>query len=182
MANLGGAFDATSVEPSAPMEVIPAGEYVAEIINSEMKPTKNGQGEYLALEFVITDGPFQNRHLFSNLNLKNANAQAAEIAARDLSAICHAIGKLQVLDSDDLHHHRMIITVKVRPAGPDKTGVVRDAQNEIRGFKSLSAAKGVNRAPVANRSEALAVTSEPSAAVAAAVAPKSNAPWRRPPT
>jgi len=50
MANLNG-FNAHSVEPMADFEPIPAGKYVAVITDSEMKPTKSGNGSYLELTF-----------------------------------------------------------------------------------------------------------------------------------
>ena len=56
MANLSG-FDANQVEPSADFEPIPAGKYLATIVESEMKPTKSGTGNYLQLTFEILEGP-----------------------------------------------------------------------------------------------------------------------------
>ena len=40
MAALNQAFDASSVEPAAPFDVIPAGKYLAQIVNSEMRDTR----------------------------------------------------------------------------------------------------------------------------------------------
>ncbi len=55
------------------------------------------------------------RKLFDRLNLVNANAQTVEIAQRTLSAICHATGRLQVQDSEDLHLIPMLADVTVKP-------------------------------------------------------------------
>ena len=41
-------FDANQVEPTSGKDPIPAGKYVASISASEMKPTKNGNGQYVA--------------------------------------------------------------------------------------------------------------------------------------
>lgn len=170
MAQLGKTFDANSVEPSAPMEVIPAGKYVVQIIASEMKETKSGSGEYLNLEMEILEGAMAKRHLFDRLNLINPNTQAAEIAERTLSAICHAVGQLQVSDSEQLHFKPMMVDVRVKPAGPDKGGVMRDAQNEIRGYSPVT---GARPAPQVSTAPAKA-TPAPAPAPAA-----STAPWRR---
>ncbi len=43
MASLNGTFDASGVEPAAPMELLPPGRYVAQIVQSEMQPTKAGE-------------------------------------------------------------------------------------------------------------------------------------------
>lgn len=168
MANLGMTFDATQVEPSAGFEVIPAGKYHVQIVNSEMRPTKAGNGEMLWLEMTIIDGPHANKRLFDRLNLVNPNQQAVEIAQRTLSAICHATGQMSVSDSEQLHHRSMIANVKVRPAGPDKSGTHREAQNEIGGYEPMSGHR-----PVAQ-------SGAPAPAVVAAAATKSaTPPWRR---
>lgn len=167
MANLGMTFDATQVEPSAGFEVIPAGKYHVQIVNSEMRPTKAGNGEMLWLEMSIIDGPHANKRLFDRLNLVNPNSQAVEIAQRTLSAICHATGQMSVSDSEQLHHRSMIANVKVRPAGPDKSGTHREAQNEIGGYEPMSGHR-----PVAQVTTAAPV-------VAAAAAKPATPPWRR---
>jgi hypothetical protein len=38
-AKLRGTFDASSVEPNAPLEPLPPGEYIAQIVQSEMRVT-----------------------------------------------------------------------------------------------------------------------------------------------
>ena len=141
MANLGN-FDATTVEPSAPRDFtpIPAGKYAMQIVASEMKLTNDGGGQYLSLEHEVIDGEHKGRKLWNNLNLKNPNPTTVEIAQRELSAICHATGKLHVADSEDLHFIPMLVTVRYKPAGPDKNGVHREAKNEIKGYEPMSGA------------------------------------------
>lgn len=112
MANLGATFDATSVAPADDFTPLPAGDYRAMIIDSEMKPTKDGTGQYLAITMQVIDGQFQGRLIWDRLNLINRNPKAAEIAQRTLSAICHAVGVLQVQDSTQLHNRPMIVRVK----------------------------------------------------------------------
>ena len=62
MANLHG-FDANQVDPASNFDPLPAGKYLAAIIESEMKPTKAGTGNYLALTFQVLDGPHKGRML-----------------------------------------------------------------------------------------------------------------------
>ena len=176
MASLGGTFDATNVEPSAPIEILPPGKYPVQIIKSEMKNTKAGTGQLLALEMEIIDGPSKGRKLWENLNLVNSNPQAQEIAQRTLSAICHAVGRLQVSDSEELHFKPMIASVEVEPEGPDKNGVHRKARNSIKGF---SAASGATAAP-AFQPQQRQVNNPPPQAQAAARPATAAPPWRRP--
>ena len=135
MANLGQTFDSNTVEPAVPFEVVPTGKYPVHIVNSEMKETKGGDGKFLWMELEILDGQHKGRKLFDRLNLINSNQQAVEIAQRTLSAICQATGQVQISDSQQLHGRAMLASVRVRPAGPDKNGIMRDAQNEIRGYE-----------------------------------------------
>ena len=89
MAKLGTTFDASSVDPTMPFEVLPPGRYLVQIVTSEMRPTKDGAGQYLWLELDVLEGECQGRKLFDRLNLVNPNPTAVEIAQRTLSAICH---------------------------------------------------------------------------------------------
>jgi hypothetical protein len=113
MANLGATFDATAVEPAAGRAALPAGEYLAAIAKSGVGPTKAGNGTKAELEFEVLDGAHKGRRFWVTLNLKNPNAQAQEIALRELSAICHAVGKLRVTDTDELHSIPMKVTLAI---------------------------------------------------------------------
>lgn len=137
-------FDATNVQPSTGTgDPIPAGWYNAAIDESEMKPTKGGDGAYLTMRFNILDGQFANRKVFTLLNVKNNNAQAVEIAYKDLSAICHAVGVMQVQDSQQLHGKPLKIRVSVSPATAEY-----EARNNIKAFKNINEQVG-NTAPAA---------------------------------
>ena len=103
MADLSG-FDATQVEPAASFEPVPAGKYLATIVESEMKSTKSGTGNYLQLTFEIREGPHQGRVLWSRLNLQNPNPTTVQIAQAELSSICRATGVLTPSDSVELHN------------------------------------------------------------------------------
>lgn len=113
MAQLGASFDATQVDPAGDRSVLPAGEYLAAIVKSEKRDSKSGGGSYINLEYEVMDGPAKGRRFWSMLNLWNSNAQAVEIAQRELSAICHACGKLRVADTEDLHAIPMLVKIKV---------------------------------------------------------------------
>jgi len=134
MANLNG-FNAATVEPSQDFEPIPAGNYLAVITESEMKPTKNGGGQYLQLAFQILDGSHKGRFVWSRLNLHNANPTTVQIARQELSAICRAVGVMAPNDSVELHNIPMVITVKLKKR--DDTG---EMTNEVRGYARREAA------------------------------------------
>jgi hypothetical protein len=174
VANLGGTFDATQVQPNQPFEVIPPGKYVVQIVASEMKPTRDGNGQYLWFEMDIIDGEFASRKLWDRLNLVNHNQQAVEIAQRTLSAICHATGQLHVEDSEALHFKPMIATVKVRPSRTEN-GKTFDASNEIRGYEPTTGSV----AQAQQASLPMQAAAKPNTVKPAGAAP-AVPPWRKP--
>lgn len=131
-------FDANAIQPDTSFEPIPAGWYNAVIDESEMKPTRDGSGAYLALRFNIIDGQYAGRKVFTRLNLRNQNPVAQDIAQKQLSTICHAVNVLNVQDSSQLHALPMQIRVKVTN---DPTGQY-DPSNEISGYKAVGLGNG----------------------------------------
>lgn len=131
----GNVFDASNIDPTPRFDPLPAGDYNVIITASEMKVTKDGTGEYLELTLEVQDGEFAGRKLFDRLNLNNPNRKAVEIAQRQLAQICHAVGVLQVTDSEQLHFRPLVAIVKVRPADGQY-----DAANEIKGYKAAAGA------------------------------------------
>ncbi|MBF0160022.1 MAG: DUF669 domain-containing protein [Magnetococcales bacterium] len=127
MAQLGGTFDASQIDPNQPYEALPPGDYRVHITSSELRPTKAGTGQYLWLEMEILEGSLAGRKTCDRLNLVNPNQQAVEMAQRTLSSICHAVGNLQITDSEDLHFKPMLI----------KLTVGKEGYNEVRGYKPI---------------------------------------------
>jgi hypothetical protein len=153
MARFDTSFDATSVEPTTAQELLPAGKYRAQIVESEMRVTKNGMGQFLWLMLDILEGEHKGRKIFDQLNLVNPNPTTVEIAQRTLSAICHATGKMHVSDSEELHLIPMTIQVKVRPPknGYGESNAVAylppDRAAAARAAKPASAAPATPAAP-----------------------------------
>lgn len=132
-----GAFDANTVEPSKGFDVMPAGDYDAVIVASELKETQTGGGKYLKLELQILNGEFQNRKVWDNLNLVNngSNKEKTEQIARGtLSAICRAVNVLTPKDSSELHNKPLKI----------KLAIEKDQQygdkNVVKAYKPRTAA------------------------------------------
>ena len=153
MARFDTAFDATGIEPTTGYDVLPAGKYRAQIVESEMRVTRNGMGQFLWLMLDIIEGQYQGRKLFDQLNLVNSNPQTVEIAQRTLSAICHATAKMHVSDSEEVHLIPMTIQVKIRPPknGYGESNAVAylppDRAAAARAAKPASAAPATPAAP-----------------------------------
>ena len=179
MAQFDTAFDASSVDPPTAYEVLPAGRYQVQIVQSELRVTRDGTGQYLWLMMDILEGAYQGRKVFDQLNLVNRSAQTVEIAQRTLSAICHATGRMQVSDSEDLHLIPMTITVTVEPP---RNGY--GERNRIRYLTPEVAAKAKGKPATAPSRSQRPATSAPAAppAPAATATPTprpGSAPWKR---
>lgn len=155
-----GHFDATQVAPAEEIGTIPVGEYTMQIVDSDLKPTKNNNGHYAELEFEVIEGQYKGRKVWMRLNLDNPSPKAVEIAQRELSAICHAIGKLQVTDTQELHYKPMVCRVDIEQSQgyADK--------NVIKAYKALAGGAAGN---------APAQQSAPTTAPSSGSAP----PWQR---
>jgi len=137
-------FNAEEVQPQGSFDPIPAGWYTCMITESEMKPTKTGTGEYLQLRLDVIEGEHQGRVVFDRLNLVNDNQTAVEIAQRQLSAICRAVGVMQPNDSGDLHDKPIRVKVAIRPASGGY-----DASNEVKAYAEKEGGGTSKPAPAA---------------------------------
>jgi ribosomal protein S28E/S33 len=177
MAFLGETFDATSVEPAQPRDNLPPGNYTAQVIESVMKETAKG-GQMLQLTLEIIDGPSKGRRVWDNLNIKNPNPTAQEIALRTLSAICLAIGKQHISDSEEIHFLPMTITVAVEVDNRDKE-LPPDEQRRRNVVKGYAAPRG--DAPVAKAPSSFSSRQAPPPSTPRPAAPVAGGvpPWRK---
>jgi len=133
MAQLFAQFDATTVAPQDSFDCLPAGVYIAQATDSEIKPLKSGKGNSLNFTFTVLDGQFSGRKVFARLNIQHENKTAEDIAQKQLSQLCHAAGVLKVSDSAQLHGKPVKIKVSIRK---DDSGQYGD-QNEIKAFEAI---------------------------------------------
>lgn len=110
-------FDASAFDGvEAPQEntILPQGEYQMQIVQSELRTTKAGTGQYLWLEFDIVNGPCApGRKFWDRLNIENPNEQTKKIALSQLLAICKAAGfAFPPADSQELHFKPIKVVIK----------------------------------------------------------------------
>ena len=111
MAQLIQAFNAQQYDPTQGGGNLPVGRHPSIIESSEVKANKANDGGYLQLNVKLIDGPQTGTTGAYRLNLYHSNPQTAEIAHRQLSAICHCVGVFNVQDSGQLHNIPFIIEV-----------------------------------------------------------------------
>lgn len=175
MASLQG-FDASQVPEQQEFAALPEGQYVVIATASEMKPTKNGQGQFLQFTFEVLDGPQKGRKLWARLNLMNPNQTAVDIAQRELGAICRAVGVIKPNDSAELHNRPLMVTVAVEVDDRKRES------NVIKKYEAVNVAGGM-QPPAAAQPAAAPWGAQQSAAAqpAAAAAPAAGgAPWSAP--
>lgn len=167
MAFLGQTFDANELPQGngGNYDPLPPGWYNANITAAELKPTKDGSGQYIKVRYDITGPTHQGRVVFGNLNIKNASAKAEEIGRMELGNLMRAIGLAKVTDTDQLIGGSLSIKLDVRAATEQYA-----AQNEVKGFKAITGSAPTFAAPAAS----------PAAAAPAAAAPARAAPpWAK---
>jgi hypothetical protein len=134
-------------------EVVPAGWYVAQITDAEVKQTKSGTGEYIKIRYDIQGPTSQGRVVFGNLNVKNANPAAEKIGRQQLGDIMRSVGLSAVTDTDQLLGTTMQIKIDIRESeqyGPS---------NEVKAWKALAA--GMAPAPAVKPPASNAKTAPP---------------------
>lgn len=72
---------------AAPTMIIPKGEYVGQVSESDYKPTKKGDGHYIMLTWKIVDGPYKDRTLTDFINVDNPNKLCRDIGNAAFAAI-----------------------------------------------------------------------------------------------
>lgn len=159
MAQLGRSFDFSAVDTTDNFEPLPAGDYVVEVVDSSVKQTRAGDGEYIALQLRVVDGQYENRRVFTNINTVSPKADTQAIGEKLLAQLCTAVGLPHALDDTaDLHSIPVRASLKIEP---EKNGY--PARNNVRAFKPAGSAP----TPVAARPQ---VQAEPQ---------KPAAPWKR---
>jgi len=125
----------TEETESISFDPIPAGNYEAQIVNSDLKVTKDGTGEYIALTWEVLDPEYAGRRIFDNLNIINKNEKAVAIAKSKLKQICEAMELAEFVDTQELHGQPVRIVVGIKPASGGY-----DAQNNIKKVLSFDSA------------------------------------------
>lgn len=110
---------------------LPAGWYTATITDAEVRDTKAGTGQYIAVRYDITGPSHEGRVVFGNLNISNPNPKAEEIGRQQLGQLMRAIGVESLKDSDQLIGGSLAIKLAIR-----KSEEYGDS-NDVKGFKAL---------------------------------------------
>ena len=174
MVQIAGFYD-ENAEPSGDFSPIPAGQYVAEIVDSEIvNVSKNddSKGTALKLTWEIAEGELTGRLVWQRLSMwYNGNDKVVQIANQQFAAIRQACGKGVVQDTSELHFIpcRIMVKLKTDPSGQYAPN------NEVGSVSALDS--GTAFAGAANAGVTHAAPARP----AAPPPGKTGAlPWKRP--
>ncbi len=167
MAQLGNTFIASEIPEGSDYSPLPVGDYRVEIVASELRATKAGDGQYLLLEMQILDGDYSGRRIWDRLNLWNNNPTTVEIAQRTLASICRAVGVPSINDSEELHLRPFVA----------KARMTKNKQGEMQNLWSYRGEGDETSAPPARAAQANQTAS--SRPAPAAQAKPSGKPWER---
>ena len=171
-------FNAQDYDPNTGAgDVFESGEYAFQIVSSATKATKAGTGTMLVFELACVEPEQKGKRFTIRLNVANPNAQAVEIAMKDLSAICHVTGQLHITDTQQLHGKPFRIRLEKAPRADDPT---KDG-NEVRAYLDMNgnppaAGGATGGAPAAPTAPAAPVAPAAPAPVAPTAAPAAPAP------
>lgn len=180
MANIAGSYD-PNAEPNGDFSPIPAGNYRAKIIESEIEAIskRSDKGRCLKLTWQVETGAYDGRLVWQRLNMWAADMgpntdKVITIANSQFASIRTATGKLAPQDSSELHHIPCEIYVGLTKTTPEYP----TPQNEV---KSVKAIGGAPAAAAPAPRTAPATRQAPGRTVPAASKPANSggsAPWR----
>jgi hypothetical protein len=92
-------FNSSGFSADASRDPLPAGVYVARILEASFTPLKSGNGHGVNITYEVIEGQHSKRRVWSSLNVIHSNPEAQRIAQSDLKKLCNACGGLTVTDA-----------------------------------------------------------------------------------
>jgi hypothetical protein len=169
-------FDDRTVAASTGVpEPVPPGEYMLQVDQCELVPTKDGTGMMLKCILVVVAGEFEGRKLFPQFNVRNKSAQAQTIGIGELKALALACGvdwEIARTDTDALLYKPFRANIGFEKEQINQvTGLPYPPRNRV--LKYIPAGNAAPAAPAAKP-----VASAP-AASARPAAPQGGLPWKK---
>jgi hypothetical protein len=130
-------FDAVShvAAPAPSREPLPRGMYQVIVIESAIKPTQAGTGEFIELTLQVVDGEFAGRRVWDRLNVSNPNKTAEDIAKRQLQELCLAVGVSTLNETEQLHDVPVLAEIDL-----DRKD---QSRNRVMGYQAVGGAKPI---------------------------------------
>jgi|SRR6516162_3917030 hypothetical protein len=171
-------FDPEQQEGGSRFQVVPAGDYTAEIIDAVISQPKSRDGHMLTLIWKISDGDYEGRQIFQQLCYQHSNPTTQDIARRNLKDICIALAiNQQVTDPEVFKFKPARVRIGI---ASDKYGQFDD-QNKIKRVRPLSDAESESSAPSPKPTTQPKPTPTAKPATKPTTAGPGAAPWKKQP-
>ena len=162
-------FDPETQEGNS-WELLPASEYVAQVVEASIQQPHSGDGYYLALTWKIIAGDYEGRQVWQRITYLHSSEQAQTIGRKMLKDLCVATGVAERVDDASVF---LFKPVRIRLGiERDKQGVYPD-KNRVSRILPLEAKSEEPEQPA----KPVAATKVASAAKAPKPAPAGSAPW-----
>ena len=137
--NTGLDFNASEHEPARAIDILPNGWYNAEITDAEVLACKGvGNNERVSIEYTVIDGDHKGRKVWDSINHNHSKAQTQEIGQRELSAVCHATGVMQLSSAAGGVAQFVGKMLQIKVGTGKTTAAYPDPKNEVKGRKALA--------------------------------------------
>jgi hypothetical protein len=162
-------------------DVLPKGEYVAQVIEVSVSPPKSGDGYGICLTWQIIEGEYENRYAWQRITFQHSKPLAQHIGRQQLKDLCVATGvSEQVTDVEVFKFIPCRIRLGIER---DKDGVYPD-KNKVARVLPLAPEEPQPPRPAAPKPVTPSPRTEPVKAAKAPEAAEGNSatpPWREPP-
>ena len=166
-------FDPTTQEGNS-WDVLPVGEYVAQVVEASIQQPNSGDGYHLALTWKIIEGDYEGRQVWQRITYLHSSEQAQTIGRKTLKDLWVATGVAdEQVDNAEVF---LFKPVRIRLGiERDKQGVYPD-KNRISRILPLEA-KSEEPEQTEQPAKPVAATKVASAAKTSKPAPAGPAPW-----
>jgi hypothetical protein len=160
-------------------ELVPEGEYVAEIVEASVAQPKSLDGYHLALVWKITKGEYENRQVWQRITYLHSSETAQSIGRKILKDLCTAL---------DVNEHVEDIEVFLFKPARIRVGIERDKdgkfddKNKVKRIVPLNSATPVASASLAKETPQAATPKSQSPIAAKGPTrpgPAGSAPWHQ---
>jgi hypothetical protein len=135
------AFNTRTEEGSPDFQPLPAGNYLATIVDAKVGPLKSGKGQAVLLKWEVQGGANQGRLIFDRVIVAHESAEAMKFGRRKLKDIADACGvKDSITDLTVLLNKPCSIYVKIEQ---DDAGEY-PPKNQVGRVKPIAAAAKTN--------------------------------------
>jgi hypothetical protein len=179
MASLQGLID-DGVPPAGErdsFDLLPAGEYVGQIIESDTAPTSSGTGVYIKLTWELLNDGYKGRRVWQNINVRNESVKAQQIGQAEFAALKLHTG-VNSLETTAYHNRPVGLTVGIEKS---KNSRYPDDKNQVKGFFPAQEFVPGGRKQAAAPAAAAAAPAWSRPAAPAAAAPAAPAQQAAPP-